>query len=489
MNNLPLLSLLIFSPLFGILPLLCCMKDAQASSARFIALTTSLVTFIISIIILLWFKPQAGFQFEEQLLWIADLKISYHVALDGVSILFIILTTLLTPICILASKDAVKNNIAGYMIAFLLLETTLLLSFSALDLLLFYLSFEAMLIPMFFVIGVWGGTNRIYASFKFFLYTFAGSLFLLLAIIYIYVQAGTTDFIALLQLVPNFAPKVQNCLWLCFFASFAVKVPMWPFHTWLPDAHVQAPTSGSVMLAGVLLKIGGYGFLRFSLQLLPDASFTFMPLMIILSVVAIIYASFVALAQTDMKKLIAYSSVAHMGFVTMGIFTGNNFGIQGAVVQMISHGLISAALFLGVGVLYDRVHSREISDFGGVAARMPLFAALFLFFTLASIGLPGLSGFVGEFLALLGIYALNKTLALLAATSIVLGAAYMLWLYKRVMLGAITSQVIAQLSDLKYYEAIPLMILAILVLVLGIYPVLVLDLINPTLDCLTYDRI
>jgi NADH-quinone oxidoreductase subunit M len=264
---------------------------------------------------------------------------------------------------------------------------------------------------------------------------------------------------------------------------------MWPFHTWLPDAHVQAPTSGSVMLAGVLLKIGGYGFLRFSLQLLPDASFTFMPLMIILSVVAIIYASFVALAQTDMKKLIAYSSVAHMGFVTMGIFTGNNFGIQGAVVQMISHGLISAALFLGVGVLYDRVHSREISDFGGVAARMPLFAALFLFFTLASIGLPGLSGFVGEFLALLGIYALNKTLALLAATSIVLGAAYMLWLYKRVMLGAITSQVIAQLSDLKYYEAIPLMILAILVLVLGIYPVLVLDLINPTLDCLTYDRI
>ena len=485
MTTFPLLTSCILCPFIGALFILFVVRDDKL--AKIIALLSSLACLVTSLIIYINFnKLTNNFQFQEIHSLIKSLNCNYHLGIDGISLFFIMLTALLTPICILASWSSIKFRVKEYMIAFLLLETLVIGVFSALDLLLFYVFFEAMLIPMFLIIGIWGGENRIYAAIKFFLYTLAGSLFLLVAVIYIYTHTNYDfNIINLHYLVPKFSLPVQNLLWLAFFASFAVKVPMWPFHTWLPDAHVQAPTAGSVILAGILIKMGAYGFLRFSLPMLPDASHYFADLVLILSAIAVIYASAVAFAQTDMKKLIAYSSIAHMGFVTMGIFSFNQQAMEGALFQMISHGIISAALFLCVGVLYDRMHTKEIKNYGGVASKMPKYALVFMLFTMASIGLPGTSGFVGEMLVIIGVFQVNKLYAMLAATSLILGAAYMLILYKRVMLGTITNPEVEKLIDLNRREKLIFMPLAILTVLIGIYPNIITDLLHiPILNLL-----
>ncbi len=487
MFDMPLLSIVTFLPLIGALMILpITMNDAEGESetakrnVRNVALFTTLVTFAISLLIWAEFDNSVvGFQMVEKVDWIGPFM-SYHLGVDGISMLFVILTTFLMPFAILASWNSISKNIKQYMIAFLILETFMIGVFVALDLMVFYVFFEAGLIPMFIIIGVWGGKRRVYASFKFFLYTLLGSVLMLLAIMAMYWSAGTTDITALLNF--KFAPQMQTWLWLAFFASLAVKMPMWPVHTWLPDAHVEAPTAGSVILAGVLLKMGGYGFLRFSIPMFPLATLDFTPLIYALSVVAIIYTSLVALMQEDIKKLIAYSSVAHMGFVTMGMFTLNNYGVQGSIFQMLSHGLISGALFLCVGVIYDRMHTREIAAYGGVVNRMPHYAVAFMIFTMANVGLPGTSGFVGEFLILLGAFQANSWVAFLATTGVILSAAYALWLYRRVIFGSLDKESLKSLLDLDTREKLILYPLIIAVIFFGVYPTPVFDVTQVSVD-------
>jgi NADH-quinone oxidoreductase subunit M len=468
MTDWPILSIVTFLPLAGVVMILA-VRGEEARNARWVALWTSLVTFAVSLVLWFGFDPgNPGFQFEERAEWLPEIGIAYHMGVDGISMPFVLLSTLLIPICVLASWDAVQHRVREYMIAFLVMETMMIGAFAALDIVPFYMFFECTLIPMFLIIGIWGGPRRVYSAFKFFLYTLTGSVLMLLAILYMYFEAGTTDIPALMQF--GFDPSWQIWLWLAFFASFAVKVPMWPVHTWLPDAHVEAPTAGSVLLAGVLLKFGGYGFLRFSVPMFPHATEFFTPLVFTLSVIAVIYTSLVALAQEDMKKLIAYSSVAHMAFVTIGIFSLDVQGVQGAMFQMLSHGVVSAALFLIVGVVYDRMHSREIARYGGLVHRMPLYAATFMLFMLASVGLPGTSGFVGEFLVLVGAFKVNTLVAALAATGMVLGAAYMLWLYRRVIFGPLVREDLKHIMDLSAREIAIFAPLAAIVLWMGIYP-------------------
>ena len=471
MVDFPVLTLTTFLPIIGVLAILLIRGDEKivARNARATALWTSLATFVVSIFLWVGFDTStADFQFVEKVPWIPSFGLNYHMGVDGISVFFVILSTFLTPICILGSWEAIQNRVKEYMIAFLVLETLMVGMFCALDFILFYIFFEAVLIPMFLIIGIWGGGRRVYAAFKFFLYTLTGSVLMLIAILAIYFDAETTDIPTLITAVLD--PRMQLWLWLAFFASFAVKVPMWPVHTWLPDAHVEAPTAGSVILAGVLLKMGAYGFLRFSVPMLPYATDFFTPLIFTLSVIAIIYTSLVALAQEDMKKLIAYSSVAHMGFVTIGIFTLTYQGVQGAVVQMISHGVVSGALFLCVGVIYDRIHTREIARYGGLVERMPKYAIVFMVFMLASVGLPGTSGFVGEFLILVGAFQVNTWVAALATTGIILGAAYMLYLYRRVIFGKLEKEDLKSILDLKPREIAIFVPLIIVTLWMGIWP-------------------
>jgi NADH-quinone oxidoreductase subunit M len=467
----PLLSLLTWLPLVGAVVIMTIRGDEEvvASNARYAALWTSLIVHVFSL--LLWFRfdpTQAGYQFTESAAWLPEFGVGYRMGVDGISVLFVLLSTLLTPICILASWDSVRTRVREYMVAFLILETMMVGMFSAADFVLFYVFFEGVLIPMFLIIGVWGGPRRVYASFKFFLYTLAGSVLMLLALLAMWYRAGTTDITVLLH--TPFPPSMQYWLFLAFLASFAVKVPMWPVHTWLPDAHVEAPTAGSVILAGVLLKMGAYGFLRFSVPMLPDASARFAPLMFALGVIAVIYTSLVALAQADMKKLIAYSSVAHMGVVVIGIFTFNQQGIEGAMFQMLSHGIVSGALFLCVGVVYDRLHTREIARYGGLAQTMPAYAVVFMLFTMATVGLPGTAGFVGEFLVIIGSFQVSLYLALFGATGMILGAAYALYLYRRVIFGKLTKPDLRSLLDLSPREVAVFAPLVVLTLWMGIYP-------------------
>jgi NADH-quinone oxidoreductase subunit M len=472
----PILSTLLLIPIFGSITILLINSndDIGKRNIKTVALYTSIVNFIVSLLLWINFdKLTSSFQYVEQYYWLSD-NITYHVGVDGISVFLIILTTFLMPFCVLTSWDSIKEKVKEYMIAFLILETLMIGVFCALDLVVFYLFFEACLIPMFLIIGVWGGPRRVYATFKFFLYTLSGSVLMLIAIIYIYIITGTTNIVELNGYLFDYS--IQTWLWLAFFISFAVKMPMFPVHTWLPDAHVEAPTAGSVILAGVLLKMGGYGLLRFSIPLFPVGSFVFMDFVFVLSIIAIIYTSFIAIAQEDIKKLIAYSSVAHMGFVTMGIFTFTDQGIQGGIFQMLSHGLISSALFLSVGVVYDRLHTREISVYGGVVKKMPVFAALFLIFTMANVGLPGTSGFVGEFLSLIGVFKVNIYVAIFATTGVILSAAYALWLYKRVVFGEITNKAIEELKDINAREYMILFPLAILIILFGVYPNMIIEL-------------
>jgi NADH-quinone oxidoreductase subunit M len=464
----PILSLITWLPLVGGLIIMSVRGDEAtvASNARWTALWTSLIVLVLSVV--LWVKfdtGEAGFQFVEEIPWLPEYGVGYKMGVDGISVLFVLLSTLLTPICILSSWECITRSVREYMLTFLILETMMVGMFCALDFVVFYVFFEGVLLPMFLIIGVWGGARRVYSAFKFFLFTFTGSVLALLAM---WFQAGTTDIAVLLK--TPMPVGMQNWLFLAFLASFAVKVPMWPVHTWLPDAHVEAPTAGSVILAGVLLKMGAYGFLRFSVPMLPQASAYFAPLIFTLSVVAVIYTSLVALAQEDMKKLIAYSSVAHMGVVTIGIFTFNVQGIQGALFQMLSHGIVSGALFLVVGVLYDRMHTHEIARFNGLADRMPLYATVFMIFTLASMGLPGTSGFVGEFLVIVGAIQVNFWLALLGATGMILGAAYMLYLYRRVIFGRLTKEDLRAILDLSPREVAMFVPLILITLWMGINP-------------------
>jgi NADH-quinone oxidoreductase subunit M len=475
MQNWPLLTVVTFLPLVGAAFILFTRGEDEAAAryARWAALWTTIITFLVSLLILRNFTGgQAGYQLVEDHPWLGSIA-GYRMGVDGISMPFVILTTFLMPICIAASWF-IKTRVREYMIAFLVLETLMIGVFCATDIVLFYVFFEAGLIPMFLIIGIWGGPRRVYASFKFFLYTLLGSVLMLLAIIAMYWHAGTTD-IALLSKAGAFPASMQTWLWLAFFASFAVKMPMWPVHTWLPDAHVEAPTAGSVILAAILLKMGGYGFLRFSLPMFPEASHYFQPLVYTLSVVAIIYTSLVALMQEDMKKLIAYSSVAHMGFVTMGIFSFTRQGIDGALFQMVSHGLVSGALFLCVGVVYDRMHTREIKAYGGLVHNMPLYAGILMLFTMANVGLPGTSGFVGEFLSLLGTFQNNTWVAFFATTGVILSACYALWLYRRVVLGAIEKSSLAHIVDVTPRELACLAPLVILTLFFGVYPTPLLD--------------
>ncbi len=480
MAGLPILSVVTFLPLVGALLVLgfrMVAPGVAAGASRPIAVVISLATFVASLIALAQFDPSAsGFQLVESMPWFG--VSSYKLGVDGMAILLIVLTTFLTPLCLISSFSSVEERVADYMAAFLILETLMIGVFCALDLVLFYVFFEGGLIPMFLIIGVWGGKNRLYAAFKFFLYTLLGSLLLLAALIYMGITAGTTDVVALQQYA--FPKDVQTWLWLAFFASFAVKLPMWPVHTWLPDAHVEAPTAGSVILAGVLLKMGGYGFLRFSLPMFPDASLLFQPLMFALSVIAIVYASLVAFRQTDIKKLIAYSSVAHMGFVTLGIFAFNEQGIQGAIFQMLSHGIVSGALFLCVGVIYDRMHTREIAFYGGLVHRMPVYAALFMLFSMANVGLPGTSGFVGEILTMVGGFQASSWAAAGAALGVILSAVYMLTVYRRTVFGEMTNEKLANIEDVTVTEAVILGLLAISALILGVAPSLVFDITRGT---------
>lgn len=483
MNAFPWLSVITFAPLVGVVFILLIRgePDVVAKNARAVALWTSVITFLVSLGIWVNFDPSVrGFQFEEKVIWMPGIDIAYHLGIDGISMFFVILTTLLTVLCIGASWQSIQDRVKEYMIAFLIMETMMVGMFSALDMILFYVFFEGVLIPMFLIIGVWGGPNRNYAAFKFFLYTLTGSVLMLLAILAILFDSGTTDVVRLLK--HNFPASLQTWLWLAFFASFAVKVPMWPVHTWLPDAHVEAPTAGSVILAGVLLKFGGYGLLRFSLPMFPLASADFAPLVYTLSIVAIIYTSLVALAQVDMKKLIAYSSVAHMGFVTIGIFTATIQGIEGAIIQMLSHGVVSAALFLVVGVVYDRIHSRDIDSYGGLVHRMPAYAFMFMLFMMASVGLPGTSGFIGEFLILVGAFQVSSWLATFAATGVILGAAYMLYLYRRVIYGQLTKENLKLILDLSPREMAVFAPLVLLVVFMGIYPVPFLDVMHNSVE-------
>jgi len=467
----PLLSLLTWLPLVGCGVILCVRGDAAtvASNARWTALWTSLIVFALSVVLWVRFdQSDPGFQFVESAAWLPQWNIAYKMGVDGISVLFVLLSTVLTPICILASWESITTRVREYMLAFLVLETMMVGMFCALDFVVFYMFFEGVLLPMYLIIGIWGGPRRVYAAIKFFLFTLAGSVLMLLALLAMWQVAGTTDIPTLLHTA--FPASMQTWLFLAFLASFAVKVPMWPVHTWLPDAHVEAPTAGSVILAGVLLKMGAYGFLRFSVPMLPAASASLAPLMFTLSVVAVIYTSYVALAQQDMKKLIAYSSVAHMGLVTIGIFTFNVQGISGALFQMLSHGVVSGALFLCVGVVYDRMHTREISRYGGLADRMPVYAFVFMLFTLSSMGLPGTGGFVGEFLVLVGAFKVNFWLALLGSLGMILGTAYMLWLYRRVIFGALTRADLRDILDLSPREVAVFAPLIILTLWMGVYP-------------------
>ena len=483
MTNFPWLSVITFAPMIGVLFILLIRgnPEVEARNTRAVALWTSLITFAVSMGIWVKFDNAiVGFQFEEKAVWMESLGLAYHLGVDGISMFFILLSTLLTVLCIAASWISITDRVKEYMISFLVLETLMIGMFSALDLVLFYVFFEGVLIPMFLIIGVWGGPRRNYAAFKFFLYTLVGSVLMLLAILTMIFESGTADITALLN--HDFPVSLQPWLWLAFFASFAVKVPMWPVHTWLPDAHVEAPTAGSVILAGVLLKFGGYGFLRFSLPMFPIASADFTPFIFGLSVIAIIYTSLVALAQEDMKKLIAYSSVAHMGFVTMGCFAANQQGIEGAIFQMLSHGVVSAALFLVVGIVYDRIHSREISTYGGLVHRMPFYAFIFMVFLLASVGLPGTSGFVGEFLILIGTFQVNTWVALLGATGVIIGAAYMLYLYRRVIFGELTKEDLKKILDVSPREIAVFAPLILIVFFMGIYPIPFLDVMHSSVE-------
>ena len=473
----PILTIVTFLPLFGALFLLMIRGEDEvvAQNARHVSLWVTGFTFLVSLTLLIGFDPQIpGYQFEEAAEWLPGTGIGYHLGVDGVSMPFVLLSTFLTPLSILASWKAIKVRVREYMIAFLVLETMMVGMFASLDMLMFYLFFEAVLIPMFIIIGVWGGARRVYAAFKFFLYTLLGSVLMLVCMLAMYIEVGTTDIPVLTGY--SFGVGMQTWLFLGFMASFAVKVPMWPVHTWLPDAHVEAPTAGSMILAGILLKMGGYGFIRFSLPMFPHASEFFAPLIFALSIIAIIYTSLVALAQSDMKKLIAYSSVAHMGFVTIGIFTLTEQGIAGAMFQMISHGLVSAALFFSVGVVYDRLHTRDISAYGGVAAVMPRYAVFFMFMMLASVGLPGTSGFVGEMLVLIGAWKASTWVAFFTATGLVLGATYMLWLYRRVMFGGIVHDDVKTMEPMNRREFAIFLPITVLVLWFGVYPASLLDL-------------
>lgn len=490
-----LLSIVTFLPLFGAVVLLFFLKgedDMAVRNAKLLALFTSGATFLASLFILMQFDPSdTNFQMVEEAQWLSGL--TYKLGVDGISILFVMLTTFIMPLVILSTWN-VTDRVKEFMIAFLLLETLMIGVFVALDLILFYLFFEAGLIPMFLIIGIWGGKDRIYAAFKFFLYTLLGSVLMLVAMIAMWYEAGTTDIVALLQhdfssetisvLGWNIVGGAQTLMWLAFFASFAVKMPMWPVHTWLPDAHVQAPTAGSVVLAAILIKMGGYGFLRFSLPMFPVASDLMQNFVFFLSVAAIILTSLIALAQTDIKKLIAYSSVAHMGFVTMGIFAFNQQGLDGAIFQMISHGFISGALFLSVGVIYDRMHTREIDAYGGLVIRMPVYAMIFMLFTMANVGLPGTSGFIGEFLTLVGVFKVNTWVAAGATTGVILSAGYALYLYRRVIFGDLIKESLKGIKDMDAREKLIMAPLIFFTILLGVYPVLVLDITGPAVAAL-----
>jgi NADH-quinone oxidoreductase subunit M len=484
MSNIPLLSVITFLPLLGVaLILLLVRGDVKddSKSAKQIALLTTVATFLISLGVWTGFdNSTADFQFVEKAEWLPGVGVNYHMGIDGISMLFVLLSTLLTPICILSAWEAVTKRAKEYMISFLILETMMIGMFCALDMMLFYIFFEGVLIPMFIIIGVWGGQNRIYAAFKLFLYTLLGSVLMLVAMMAMYWEAGSFDIPTLMAY--NFPAQMQTWIWLAFFASFAVKVPMWPVHTWLPDAHVQAPTAGSVILAGVLLKMGGYGFLRFSIPMMPLASADFTPLIYTLSIIAVIYTSLVALVQEDMKKLIAYSSIAHMGFVTIGSFTGTVQGVEGGIFTMLSHGVVSAALFLIVGVIYDRIHTREISAYGGLVDRMPKYALIFMLFMMASVGLPGTSGFVGEVLVLVGVFQVDQWVAALAATGAILGAAYSLYLYRRIVFGTLTKESLKAILDMNRREVLVFAPLIILTIYAGVYPQPFLDVMHASVE-------
>ncbi len=465
------LSIIVFMPVLGMVLLAAwpMKNDRQVHIGKVITLGVTLVNFAVSLFLLKDFNAaQSGFQFVEKAVWWPSLGLSYHLGIDGISLWLVLLSTFLMPICILCSWQSITARVKEYLMMFLLLETMMIGAFVSLDTILFYVFFEGILIPMYILIGVWGGARRVYASFKFFLYTLLGSVLMLVALIVLFLQTGSTDITQLM--IADVPASMQTWLWLAFFASFAVKMPMWPVHTWLPDAHVEAPTAGSVILAGVLLKMGGYGFLRFSLPMLPAASIEFAPFVMGLSVVAIIYTSLVALAQTDMKKMIAYSSVAHMGYVTLGLFSFNQQGIDGAMFQMLSHGIVSAALFLCVGVVYDRLHTRDLGRYGGLVNIMPRYAVVFMIFVLASVGLPGTSGFVGEFLTLLGAFKANNLIATLATSGLILGATYMLWLYRSVVFGPLDKDDVKTMGDLSWREILMFAPLIVLVFWMGIYP-------------------
>lgn len=480
----PILSLITYAPLVGVAGILIlrafAKDEAQGVNAtRWIAFVTTLATLALSVLLLAQFDASnPGFQFVENVPWFAGLH--YRMAVDGISVLFVVLTAFLMPICIAASWHAIDKRVHEYMVAFLVLETLVIGVFCAMDIVLFYVFFEFGLVPMFLIIGIWGGARRVYAAFKFFLYTLLGSILMLAAILFMIGTAGTSSIPELMQYA--FTPEAQTWLWLAFFASFAVKMPMWPVHTWLPDAHVEAPTAGSVILAGILLKMGGYGFLRFSLPMFPDASDLFAPLVFAMSAIAVVYTSLIAFRQTDVKKLIAYSSVAHMGLVTMGIFSGNAEGVQGAIYQMLSHGVISGALFLCVGVIYDRMHTREIAFYGGLVQRMPWYAAVFLLFTMGNVGLPGTSGFVGEIMSMTGVYQASTWTAIVAASGVILSAVYMLTLYRRVVFGTIQNPKLQTITDLEWREVAIFAPLIFATLYMGVQPGIVFNLTQTSVD-------